>query len=247
MVRQYKTNRGLFNDKLSRVFARILSILFGLIIFTVLMHLLLQIVYHFFGNNNIFLLDLSNRFGLDEELSFPTWVNSMLAFIGFVFSFLVFKYQKTKNSKFIWGLISLGCLLISIDEVMALHELILQSIHILANFGESQTWLSNAWLLVLPVILAVVGIFLKLAYKNLPRETFVNLSIGITVYLTGALVVEYISIPILKTSLMYNLVAVVLEESLELIGVWLVIRAVLSHISRYEKTLNERLAELIDN
>lgn len=245
MVKQNKTVRGLGRGELSQIFNRILSMLFGLIIVTVLMHIILQLIYYKAGVNNLFFHDLSNRFGLDEELSFPTWVNSMLAFIGFIFSFFVAKNQVKANKRAVWWLIAIGCLLISIDEVMALHELILQTLHIFANFGESQTWLANAWLLVMPIILIVFIFFMRFAYKNLPKNTFINIVIASVVYLLGALVVEYISIPLDKTKLQYNLVAVVLEESLELIGVWLLIKAVFLHISEHEIALNRQLTELI--
>lgn len=236
-----------FNNKLAldRKLKKLLKVLFLIVVATVLLHIFWQVIYFWFGSNNIFINDLTNRFGLDEELSFPTWVNSMLAFIAAIFAFLVSEHQSAKSKKLIWRIIAAVSLIISIDEVMALHELLLQSLHILANFGEKQTWFANAWLIVMPVIFAGLVILTRLTHKQLPIDTFKNLAIAGVVYLAGALVVEYTSIPMDNTKVAYNLIAVVAEESLELIGVWLAIRAILVHILRHEQHLADKLKGLV--
>ena len=134
---------------------------------------------------------------------------------------------------------------ISIDELAALHELVLQGLHIQAGFGEVQTLAQNAWLLILPVI-GVVGLgVMAYWFRNLPRKTFWRLLGAFAVYALGALVVEYASIQVDKGVRQYTIGYVVLEEGLEYIGLWLVIRATLLHILEYDRGLRNDLAKLL--
>lgn len=232
-------------NKLSLKFSKIAKILLWVIVVAVSVHIVLQVIAYILKTDNRVFNDVVNRFGLDEELSFPTWVNSMLAFIVAGLAWLVGKHQTIRVKQHAWYLIAWGGLLVSVDEVAALHELILQGLHILANFGEgSQSLTANAWLLVLPVVLIVLFFASKTLYKGLPKSTFKNMLFGVGVYILGAVVVEYLSIPFDKSLLIYNIGMVVIEEALEMIGVWLIIIAILKHIQLHEKMLNEKLKTL---
>lgn len=231
--------------KLAKYFGSYLEVLLLVIVAAVILHIFWQLVSIKVGTDNRIINDITNRFGLDEELSFPTWVNSMMAFLVAGLSWMVGKSQKASMQKITWYLIALIGIAISVDEVAALHELLLQGLHILADFGEGQGLLSNAWLMIAPVILVGLIFSVRLFYKHLPRDTFKRLVIAIAVYLLGAFIFEYASIPLDKSSAIYNLGAVVIEESLELLGVWLVIRAILLHIVQHEKVLRGKLTDIL--
>lgn len=228
----------------SKLFS-LLQVLLIIIIFTVVLHIFWQALLLVANTDNRVLNDIVNRFNLDEELSFPTWVSSVMAFIVAGLAWIVGKNQKQSKQRLIWYLISSVAMFISIDEVAALHELLLQGLHILAHFGEKQSLLANAWLLIAPVIIIGFIVGVRLMNKNLPADTFKRLVVALLVYLLGALVVEYASIPLNKSSIIYNLVAVVIEESLELLGVWLVIRAILIHVTLHEKKLYKKLIDML--
>lgn len=223
-----------------------LKVLLWTIIVAVALHIIGQIVLLLANTDNRVVNDVVNRFGLDEELSFPTWVNSMLAFVAMIFTGVVGKSYSNKSKRNTWFVIATICLLISIDEVVALHELLLQALHLLAKFGEGhQGWLANAWLLVMPLVLGGVYLLIKLIRSNLPKDTFKNLTVAITVYLFGALVVEYLTSTFDKSSVYYNFGAVVIEETLEMIGVWLVIKSTIKHIDKHEKELKSKLDKIL--
>ncbi len=237
---------SLFRKKdLKLVFSSYLEALFFLIIIAVALHIFWQIVSIKVGADNRIINDITNRFGLDEELSFPTWVNSMMALLVAGLAWIVGKVQKSYAKRVTWYLIALIGVLISVDEIAALHELLLQGLHILANFGEGQGLMANAWILIAPVILIGFLFITRLMYKQLPEDTFRHLLFAITIYLSGAFIIEYASIPIDKSSILYNLGAVVLEESLELFGVWLAIRAILVHITVHETLLRKKLTDIL--
>lgn len=233
------------SNKLPKEFKGLLSFLLWLILATILLHVFWQIVLWSLHTDNRVLNDVVNRFGLDEELSFPTWVNSMLALIAGCFAWVVGKHKVNKRKKTTWYVVALVGVLISIDEVASFHELLLQALHILAKFGDRQDFLDNAWLILLPLILIGVIYGVYELHKNLPRHTSKRLVIALFVYLLGALVVEFLSIPFDKSLLVYNLGMVVLEETLEMIGVWLALRAVLLHINEHEPELEKKLTDII--
>lgn len=223
----------------------VLKVLLIIIVMAVVFHMFWQLVLLISNTDNRVVNDIVNRFGLDEELSFPTWVNSSMALIAGILAFIVGKNHKSVKSKTVWFVIAIDSVLISLDEVAALHELLLQGLHILADFGEGQGLLANAWMIVAPIILIGVILFVRLMHKQLPGDTFKNMAFALAVYMAGAFVVEYLSIPFDKSLIIYNFGAVVLEESLELVGVWLATRAILVHINRHEKSLNTNLLDLL--
>ncbi len=233
------------SNKLPKEFRGLLNFLLWLIFVTVLLHIFWQIVLWFLHTDNRVLNDVVNRFGLDEELSFPTWVNSMLALIAGYFAWIIGKHKVNKRKKMTWYVVALVGVFISIDEVASFHELLLQALHILAKFGDRQNFLDNAWLILLPLITVGVIYGAHELHKNLPKNTSKRLVIALFVYLLGALVVEYLSIPFDKSLLVYNLGMVVLEETLEMVGVWLVLRAILMHISEHEPELENKLTDVI--
>ncbi len=225
---------------------RILKFLFVFIVLAVTLHILMQFVLLIANTDNRVVNDIANRLSLDKELSFPTWVNSMLAFCGAILTGLVGRNHSSRAKRNTWFLIAIICFLISLDEVVALHELLLQALHLLANFGEGyQSWLANAWLLVLPFIFGGVYLLIRMIHNNLPKDTFINLTIAIAVYLFGALVVEYITSPFDKSSIYYNFGAVVIEETLEMVGVWLIIKATAVHIHKHEKVLSKKIEDIL--
>lgn len=217
------------------------------IIVVVVLHIFWQIVASVVGADNRITTDLAGRFGLDDELSVPTWLAAALALLLAGLAFIVAKSQANIRQQLAWYCLAMLGLAISIDEVAALHELLLQGLHILAQFGEGQDFVRNAWLLVLPFIFVAIVLVVRFWAKSLPVPTLRRLIFGLGIYLLGAVVVEYVSIRFDKSGLSYNVGVVTLEESLELIGLWLLIRAVLLHINDHQPRLRKQLTQLISS
>lgn len=224
----------------------LLQILLLTIISVVILHIFWQVIAKAIGADNRFVADIAFRLGLDNEQSIPTWLASSMALILAGLAFIVAKAQGTASKKAAWYILSLIALAVSIDETAALHELLLQGLHILAQFGEGQTFLSNAWIIVLPFVFIALLFILRFFKKTMEPKTFRRLCVGVGVYLLGAAVFEYASIQLDKSTLSYNIGIVVAEETLELLGMWLLIRATLLHISEFEPKLRKQLTELVD-
>lgn len=200
------------------------------------LHVLGQVILRVIGTESIFLQELIWRFNVDLELNVPTWYSSFLASSAGLFAFFAaYCYKKRKQiaNQRLWLFMGFGLLAISVGEIASFHELFLQTAHVAAGFGEGQSYLQNAWLLALPVILVIAAIVMRLLYKGLPKETFNAIAVAAAVYLSGALIVEYLSIPVDRESLVYNLVLTPIEEGLEMVGLWLVLRAMVLHINSH--------------
>lgn len=224
---------------------RLQRIILVAIICLVILHIVGQLIAVNLYPDNRVIVDIAGRFGLDDELSIPTWTSSIIAMMSAGLAWHIYNLKKLRNDKFIWAAVFLVGLLISVDEMASIHELILQGLHILADFGEgNQSLLANAWLLVLPLILIFVVISLVKLKKNLPKESFNNFAKSITIYLLGALVVETLSSGINKDLLSYKIGIVVLEEGLELIGLWYLLGSIMRHIETHEKDLHQRLIDI---
>jgi len=223
----------------------LLKVLFWAIIVAAALHIIWQLIAgpEVPGQYDL-LSDIARRFGLDSELSFPTWLVSAMALIVAVYMFVAARHTTSRSARIMWYVLAAGLLLLAIDETTALHELVVQGVHVSADLGEQQTFTSNAWLLLSPLILAGgIGLVYAL-YRTLPRATFWRFAIAFAVYFAGAFVVEYLSIQIDKAELTYRIGLVVIEESFELIGVWLLLRGTLLHVREQQPKLQAQLGEL---
>lgn len=224
---------------------RWLGIGIGLLVF---LHLLGQLLIRIVGTDSVFIDEFVWRFNVDLELNVPTWYASFLAGIGAVLAlFIAWQSRLYENSTWthhMWICLSLILLFVAIDETASFHELLLQNIHIQSGFGEEQSYSENAWLILLPFIIAAGVSVAYATYKLLPSRTFVRFIVAASVYLLGALVAEYTSIPLSNTDTIYIFVLVPIEESLELFGLWLLLRAMVFHIREQLPETDKKLATL---
>lgn len=207
-------------------------------------HMLLQGALIIFDVDKGFIMDLANRFNLDHEISVVTWFSSALALAVCVIFYLIGSNKQNVGQKTAWRILSLMMLLVSVDEIAAAHELLLQGIHIAAGFGEEQTLLANAWLIILPVLTMGFVVLTKIIHRGLPNKIFRQIIFAGLIYVTGALIVEYLSIPVEKDQIIYNLVLIPIEEGLEMLGLAMFLSAGSSYISRDLPDLDSKIKSL---
>lgn len=173
-------------------------------------------------------IGLEERFGLrywhvstldlDAEESFGTWFSSGMLLMASVFMFhhcRVLRAQGTEWHRW-WLALAIGFLVLSIDEVVALHEL-------LNTFLEDTSWTVIGF-----PILVVVGLsFLPFLWALRWRTGLLFVLAG-AIYGGGAVGVEHYSGAEVN-SLHYNMLTT-LEEGMEMFGVILFIYALLDHM-----------------
>lgn len=202
-------------------------VLLGAIVALLIINVVGQLYFQFYQQPSAFVVDFIDRFNVDKELSVPTWFASFLAVLAGLVA--LFNAVMTGGKKSVWWVLGGLFLLISLDETAALHELLLQGLHIAADFGEAQSFSQNAWLFLMPVIAVVALWIVWQAKKQLPAEVFFGLSLGLGIYLLGAVVVEFMSIEVDKVSLAYRFGYTVIEEGLEFLGMWVMLYTALRH------------------
>lgn len=163
---------------------------------------------------------LLQLFDLDEENNLPTWFSSFLLLNNAFFLALMARSEEV-GDKFHWKLMSVGFLVLAIDEVAGMHETF--------NSLIEMNWAIPAAILVGFVGVAFIPFLLRL------RRALAGLFIlsGI-VFISGALLVELLSEEMDSDSLAY-MMAVALEEGLEMLGAWLFLVTLLKEMSAEKK------------
>ncbi|MBC3538520.1 hypothetical protein ACFSC6_17705 [Rufibacter sediminis] len=172
-------------------------------------------------------------FDLDSENSIPAYFSSFNLAVAAGLLFLIYLHAKAGKSKFQlpWLFLALIFLALSIDETVAIHELFAYLIinKYLSVSGPGQyAWAIMGSITVL-VFLVLYGRFIF----HLPLKTRIYFFVAGAVYIMGALGMEavggYLSV---KDSPFYGL-EVMVEEGLEMLGIWLFIKALLNYIETY--------------
>lgn len=190
--------------------------------------------------------ELTNRFDFDDESSVPTWVSQFIFLLLGASAFLLAYLEKQRLKKLMWSLIGVVSMLGSLDEVAALHENILQAIHLSFFKDAESTLLANAWVIVLPFVIAAAAVFMYVAVSLFPKKTIRLFAVAATVYLTGAVCIDIIaSADTMWSSFVSQGLLVAAEELLELIGLSIGLYATIDYLeSKYSKKIQRATKEL---
>lgn len=197
------------------------------------LHLLFQalnlLVYH---QQHGQFYELSNRFDFDDESSVPTWFSQILFLVLSVGSALAAYLSSDKRVRRLWAIIAVVALVFSIDEIAGLHEFLLQTLHVVFYKDAGPGSLSNAWLLVAPVVLLVTGIFITSMLRRFPKRTMVLFSGSVIVFLVGAIGVDAFNSLVERESFMSQGLLVGVEESFEIFSLIIIVYAVTDYLER---------------
>ena len=158
---------------------------------------------------------LLQLFDLDEENNIPTWFSSFLL-LNSAFFLYIYSGCEQLRKKFYWRFMAAGFFLLAIDEVAGLHETFNSSIEI--------NWAIPGAILVLFLGVAFVPFLL-----SLPGKLAVMFVLSGFLYVSGAIIVELLSEDLDSDSLVYML-AVAVEEGLEMLGALLFLATVLNEM-----------------
>lgn len=170
---------------------------------------------------------LLQLFDLDEENNIPTWFSSFLL-LNSAFFLYVFSRGEQLQKKFHWRFMAAGFFLLAIDEVAGLHETF--------NSSIEMNWAIPGAILVLFVAVAFVPFLLSLS-----RRLACLFVLSGFLYVSGAIIVELLSEDLESDSLVYML-AVAVEEGLEMIGALLFLATVLNEMRSGGSEQSEQVA-----
>lgn len=186
---------------------------------------------------------LSNLFNLDTEQTIPTWYSSMQWFCaGAMFaSFASHAWHRHMRGALCITALALACLVFSVDEIAEIHERLGFAADALMSGGtrnDSALWSTGLWpfLIGIPAITAIAVVVRGTRHIFLARapRALVLLIVGFIVMFTGAVGVELVAnfVSADKHSAAF-LAQVVVEETMEMLGVTLIAWSAFSLLEAY--------------
>lgn len=219
----------------TRLFLSVLGIVMSLAV----IHLLLHLSTLSSSNPDDIVHTLFLKFSMAGETNLPAWFNASLWFLLGIVSLLISVLlkidpnhsQKTRNFRKGGGILTIVAFYASLDETTYIHENFPLIIDWL--FGRfSNTALNLTWTIPGAILAGFVG-FLLLGFVGLFTKTVqYGLMIGGGIFLLGALGVETLGLSWYSqfgTDTVYQ-VFVIVEESLEMIGVGVALCALIHSI-----------------
>lgn len=211
--------------------------IFKLLVLTALLLIIVHIVLKFvsielFHERHGFLFELSNRFDGNDENSVPQWFSQFVFLLIAGGAGIAAYLQTVKNRRILWGVIAVLGLLLSLDDVATLHEFVLQTLHNTFFLDTTPSFVRNAWLLVLPAVLAAGVLIAWWASKALPRKTALWLIVGGAVYVIGKVFMDSLA-NLTDDRFLDAGIAQGLEKLFQYIGSVLVFYAVTVYLETY--------------
>ncbi len=199
---------------------KVLRILGWTVFCLVFVHIALQAFHYYISELPWLLREL---FDVDEEESFSTWFSAIILFIASFLLFLIARSPTVKKDKFSkhWYGLAIGFATLSMDEVVGLHE-------------TFNTITEVAWTVPFTYLAAALFAVYWKFLLHLPNKAKKDFLTAGAIFISGGLLVEHLADYYVEIYEMDNFGYQVLtgfEESLEMVGVILFIKALLEYIS----------------
>lgn len=175
-------------------------------------------------------------FSLDGERNLLAWYSSVLMVFSAVLMIicgLIAKKRLAEKTAPHWFFLSLIFIYMSIDESVAIHEHFSDLRHTYDLTGV----FFHAWVVIaIPVVLATAAIFTPFLFR-VRRKTAIRLIFAGGIYVAGALGMELISGIIYSDQMpsLFKVLSYLAEETLEVSGLTLLIRALVLHLAEEEE------------
>jgi len=210
----------------------IVRILGTIIALLVLASIITQTASLITGHKNIF--GLVPLFNLNNEFNFPTYYSALQLIVASFLLMFITAMEKRRKAFYIkyWAFLSIIFLYLSCDELIILHER--ASIPMRDFLGSHLSIFNWAWIIpygILTLILAVV--YIKFLF-NLPKNTGKTFIIAAVIYVSGAIIFDFIGSYYSKLHPDNNFIYVALttvEEGLEMTGILVFIYGLLEYIA----------------
>ena len=196
-----------------------------------------------FKIGHLLLQPFARQFALDRENNIPTYFSTVLLLLAFLLLLIIAILKKRQGNKYAlhWKMLAFVFLFLSLDEAASIHELV--SYHMGKTLGTSGL-LYYAWVIPATIFVGICGGLYRGFLLHLPTKTRRLFLLAALVYIGGALGVEFIKAyyaDLQGESFTFNLIVVV-QETLEMIGMVLFIRALLEYLSstRMEICIEEK-------
>lgn len=239
------------NTKVSLNPNRVARILSGLAFFIVIDSTVAVLTDYFTGHSSSFAHKVVKLFYVDLELNVPAFFSmSLLLFAAVLLAGITFlKKKQTDRYVLHWALLSCGFLFMSFDEIVAVHERLIEPMRTV--LGEEHLGvLYFAWVVPAIALVLFLALFFLRFLMSLPAKTRISFLLAASLYIGAAIGLELIEG---KHSEIYgkeNLIYITLttiEETLEMTGAIVFIWALLSYIADNFKEVRLQFNDLVSN
>ena len=202
-------------------------------IFLIVSYIVLQILDNSIGG--YYIENIYPFFDLSDERNLSTFYAVFLLALSSLLLYIISGlYRKNEQNGKPWLILSVIFLFMAADESIGLHEKIGALFKRLIGSSNLPDYLQYGWVLPYLVLLVVLGIYFARFFLNLDRRTLSRFSVAFIVFVTGAAGFEMIESKFHQMYGTYHLmykVFVTIEETMEMLGTILFIRALLLHIA----------------
>lgn len=205
----------------------------------------LKLAHHFNGSGSMVLHKLVKLFYVDLELNVPAFFSMLLLLFAACLLSLIALLKRRKAAEYVfhWALLSAGFLFMAFDEIIAVHERMIEPMRDILGGGQLGV-LYFAWVVPALALVSFLGFFFLRFLRSLPQKTRISFVVAAVIYLGAAVGLELIEGSHSEINGKDNVVYIfltTLEETLEMIGLIVFIRALLVYLAEYCKELRLRI------
>jgi hypothetical protein len=205
-----------------------------IVLLLVISHMVLYFLLKYSGG--YFVENIYHFFDLGDERNLPTFYSSLLLLFASLLLYIISTYLSRRGYRYShrWTLLSLIFLFVSADESINIHEKLGAVFKKFVGSSNLPDYLQYGWVLPYLILLLFLGIYFVRFFLEMDRKTLLRFSIAFSVYVTGAAGFEMIESHYHQTygtyHFMYKLF-VTIEETMEMTGTIIFIRALLLYIN----------------
>lgn len=187
------------------------------------------------GRNSVFLHKLVKLFYVELELNIPAFFSMLLLLAASLLLAViaVLSKRQTNSRAAQWAILSAGFLLMAFDEIVAVHERLIEPMREILG-ADSLGIFYFAWVVPAVGLVLLLALYFLRFLRSLPPKTRFFFLLAATLYLGAAIGFELIEGWHVERHGKDNPIYIVLttlEESLEMAGVIVFIRALLGYIA----------------
>lgn len=208
----------------------------------IILNLFVLIAKYEFGHPKIY--GLAALFTLDLEQNVPTWFSSFLILLSSMLLAVISltPQSNTDRSCLYWGSLAALFLFLSIDEAAGIHELLMSPVR---KFFNTSGFFYFAWVIPASLLVLTCAIIYWRFLLSLPKGIMLRMIVAAFIYVSGAIGMEMVSGAVRSyngetegtRSLTYEMV-VIIEESLEMIGMAFFIYTLLIYLASQKSGLS---------
>lgn len=187
------------------------------------------------GDNSVILHKLNKLFFVEYEMNIPAFFSALILLMAALILTVIGVLKRKERDSYAmqWIVLAVGFLFMAFDELISVHERMIEPTReILGN--EYLGIFYFAWVIPMGVLVLSLAILFFKFWWNLPSKTKIYFLIAATIFLGGAVGFELLESKHCEIYGKENLTYIVLttvEESLEMLGVIVFIKSLLTYIT----------------